>query len=183
MFCIRRLADGEQLRDRAEVLLGYVDRDALDRLVELAVDLLGEHDRLADVELETLAAHLLDEDRQLQLATSLDLPGIGSIGRVDADADVADELLVEPVLHEAGGELRTLAAGERRRVDADRHRQRRLVDGDDGQRTGIVGIGQRLADVDVLDAGDGDEITLAGLVDRDPGEVLGEEQLGDLRPR
>ena len=54
--------------------------------------------RLADGELEALAAHRLDQHRQLQLAACLDLPGVGTVGGVDADADVADQLGVEPVL-------------------------------------------------------------------------------------
>ena len=74
------LADGEQLGDRAEVLLGRVDGQPLDRLVHLAVDLPGDHLRLADGQLEALAAHLLDEDRQRQLATALHLPGVGTLG-------------------------------------------------------------------------------------------------------
>jgi hypothetical protein len=48
------LAEREELRQDAEVLLGRVDRDALDRLVHVAVD-LARHDLwLADRELESL---------------------------------------------------------------------------------------------------------------------------------
>ena len=117
------LAEREQLRDDADVLLGHVDRHALDRLVDLAVDLAREHLRLADGELEALAAHHLDEDRELQLAAALDLPDVGPLGVADAQRDVADQLLVEPVPHLAGGQLAAVLAGERRRVDADRHRR------------------------------------------------------------
>ena len=86
------LALREQLGDGAEVLLGDVDRHALDGLVHLAVDLLGDDLRLADGQLEALAAHLLDEDRQRELAAALDLPGVGTLGGQDAERDVADEL-------------------------------------------------------------------------------------------
>ena len=41
------LAQREQLREHADVLLGRVDRDALDRLVHLAVDLARHDLRLA----------------------------------------------------------------------------------------------------------------------------------------
>ena len=61
------------------------------------------HDlRLADRQLEPLAAHHLDEDGELELAAALDLPGLGTLGVEDADRDVADDLLVEPPLHAAG---------------------------------------------------------------------------------
>ena len=86
------LAQGEQLGDDADVVLGDVDRQALDRLVELAVDLAGEHLGLADGQLEALAAHHLDEHGQLQLAAALDLPGVGPLGVADAQRDVADQL-------------------------------------------------------------------------------------------
>ncbi len=99
--CSRALAQREQLRDDADVLLGDVDGDALDRLVPLAVDLARQHLRLADRELEALAAHQLDEHRELQLAAALHLPRVGARGREHAERDVADELLVEPRLHHA----------------------------------------------------------------------------------
>ena len=73
------LAQREQLRDDADVLLGDVDRDALDRLVALAVDLLRQHLRLADRQLEALAAHQLDEHRELQLAAALHLPRVRAL--------------------------------------------------------------------------------------------------------
>ena len=70
------LPEREQLGQDAEVLLGRVDRDTLDRLVHLSV-YLPRHDlRLADRQLEAFTSHLLHEDRQLQLATSLYLPGV-----------------------------------------------------------------------------------------------------------
>src|SRR2546423_1683202 len=59
------LAQREQLRHDADVVLGDVDRDALDGLMTLAVDLAGQHLRLSDSELEAFATHQLDEDREL----------------------------------------------------------------------------------------------------------------------
>ena len=125
------LAEREQLRDDADVVLGHVDRDALDRLVPLAVDLLRQHLGLADRQLEALAAHQLDEHRELELAAALHLPGVRPRGGEDAQRDVADELLLEARLDLARGQPVALGAGERARVDADRDRQARLVDGRD----------------------------------------------------
>ena len=113
------LAQRQQLGDHADVVLGDVDREPLDRLVQLAVDLAGEDARLAGGQLEALAAHHLQQDDQLQLAAALDLPGVGALGVVDADRDVADQLGVEPVADLARGQLAALGAGERRGVDPD----------------------------------------------------------------
>src|ERR1700709_2411111 len=91
---------------------------------------------VADGELEALAAHLLDEDRQRQLATALDLPGVGTLGVEDLQRDVAHQLLVETVLDQPGRDLGVLggtAACQRRGVDADRHGDRGLVDLDQRQ--------------------------------------------------
>ena len=160
------LADGEELGDRAEVLLaGRVDGQALDGLVQLAVDLPGDHLRLADGELVALAPHLLDEDRQGELATALDLPGVGTLGRDDLDRHVADELAVQAVLDQARGDLRALdPAGQRGGVGADRHRDGRLVDGDQRQRDRALGVGEGLADHDLGDARDRDDVAGAGLL-------------------
>ncbi len=107
--------------------------EVLERLVQLAVDLLRDHLRLADGELEALAAHLLDEDRQGELAAALHLPGVGAADVDDLERDVADELAVEAVLDHARGELVALdLADERRGVGADGHRDRGVVDVDRG---------------------------------------------------
>ena len=60
---------------------GMSMRDALVRLVGLAVDLAQEHLRAAHLQLEALAAHLLDEHRELQLAAAPDLEGLRRVGR------------------------------------------------------------------------------------------------------
>ena len=107
------LADGERLGDDADVVLGDVDRQALDRLAEPAVDLAGDDLRLAGGQLEALAAHHLEQDDELQLAAALDLPGVGALGVVDPDRDVADQLLLEAVVDLAGGQLVAVPAGQR----------------------------------------------------------------------
>ena len=137
--------------------------------------------RLADGELEALAAHLLDEDRQLELAAALHLPGVGPLGREDAQRDVADELGLQPALDHARRQPVALQAGERRRVDPDRHRERRLVHGDHRQRPRVGGVGERLADRHLGEPGDGDDLPRPGLVGLDAVERLGHVELGHLR--
>ena len=116
------LAQAHHLGDGAHELLGGVDGDALEGLVQLAVDGLGDDLGLADGELESLTTHLLDEDGQLQLAAALHLPHVRSVGVGHLDGDVADEFLVEAGLEETRGELVTGPTRQRRGVDTDRHR-------------------------------------------------------------
>ena len=175
------LAGGQDLGDRAEELLGRVDGEALDGLVDLAVDLARDDLRLADGQLVALAAHLLDEDGERELAAALHLPRVGALGGQDAQRHVADELLVEAVLDHAGGDLRAAdLADHRAGVGADGHRDGRLVDGDERQRDRVLGVGEGLADRDLGDAGDGDDVAGAGALGGLALERLGHQQLGDL---
>ena len=68
---------------------------ALERLVALAVDLLGDDLGPADLQLVALAAHRLDEHGQLQLAAAGDLDDVGRVGLVEADRHVAEHLALE----------------------------------------------------------------------------------------
>ena len=175
------LAGGHELRDGAQVLLGDVDRHALHGLAEYAVDLLGDNLRLADGELKALAAHLLHQDRQGELATALDLPGVGALGGQNLQGHVADELAVEAVLNLAGRDLSALdAAGHGRSVDADGHGDGRVIHRDERQGTRILEVDEGLADHDVFDAGDGNDIAGGGGVGGHPLEALGGQQLGDV---
>jgi hypothetical protein len=71
--------------------------------VRLALEFADEHGRLADRQLEALAAHDLSQHCELELAATLHLPGVRPLGGENAEGDVADELRVEPRLHLAGG--------------------------------------------------------------------------------
>ncbi len=64
---------------------------------------------LADGQLEALAAHDLDKDRELELTAALHLPRVGVRGREHPQGHVADQLGVEAALHEAGRQLVALA--------------------------------------------------------------------------
>ncbi len=174
------LARRERLDHGAGVVLGHVDRDPFDRLAAAPVDLAGHHSRLSDGQLVALAPHQLDEHGQLQLAAALHLPHVGPLGVQHAQRHVSDQLAVEPVLEHAGGQLRPALAGHRRCVGADSHRERRLVDGDQRQRMRVVGVGDRLADHDLLDPGDGDHVARSRLLGRHAFEALGDLQLGEL---
>ena len=147
----------------------------------LAVDLAGQDFRLADGQLEAFAPHDLDQHRELQLTAALHLPHIRPRGRPDAQRNVADELLLEPADQCACGQLVAFGARQRRGVDPERHRERRLVDRGHGQRAGIVGIGDRLADRHLREAGERDDLARARLVGRDAVERLGHVELGHAR--
>src|SRR3954464_15063216 len=112
---------GQFLGDRADVFVGHVADATLLRLVPLAVDLFGDDLGPADLELVALAAHRLDQHRELQFAATGDLDDVGRSGLEQLDRDVAEQLFVEPLDEVAAGDVLAVTAGERRGVDAERH--------------------------------------------------------------
>ena len=140
------LAQRKQLGEDADVLLRCVDRDPFDRLLRATVDLARHDLGLADRQLEALPPHELDQHRELELTATLHLPRVGPLGRRHAQRDVSDQLLIEPLLHHRRSQPRAFLARDRRRVDPDRHREARLVDGDHRKGPRILRVGQGLAD-------------------------------------
>ena len=153
----------------AEVVLGDVDAQALHRLIDFAVNDARNDLRLTDGELEVLPAHHLNEDRQLEFTAALDLPGVGALGLVHPDRHIADELLLQPRLNHAGGELLAALARKGCSVDAECHRDGRLINGDHRKRYRIIDISEGLTDGDLWDAGNRDDVTGACALSGHPG--------------
>ena len=132
---------------------------ALARLVQHAVDFLGRaRAACRHGELVTFAAHVLDEDGEVQFAAARDAEHVGVAGFFDAQRDVAIELALRrsriwrlvtylPSLP-ASGEVFTWKFMVSVGSSTPTHRQ----------RLGLVDVADRVADVEVLDAGDGDDV-------------------------
>jgi hypothetical protein len=76
-------------------------------------DVLGDHARLAHRELVALAAHVLDEDREVQLAAPRDEEHVG-VGRLlDAQRHVREQLAVEALAQLAARHVLAFLPGER----------------------------------------------------------------------
>ena len=128
------------------------------------VDLVEHDARLAHRELVAFAAHVLQQDGQVQLAAARDLEDAVFVGLPHLQRDVALQLALQPVPDLAAGDELAFAAGQRRVVDAEVHRQRRLVDAQHRQRLRVVQVGDRHADADVLDAVDQHDVARPGLL-------------------
>ena len=161
------LAAGHRALDLPDVLRRDVDGDPLVRLVDLTADLAQQHLRTRCGQLESLATHLLDQDGQLELAAPADLEGLAGFGRPDLDRHVAEHLLLEAGHDLAARHVLALASGERRRVHAERHAQRRSVDVEARQRARVARLGQRVADRDLGQSCDADDVAGARLLDVD----------------
>src|SRR6185503_16119030 len=132
--------------------------EELHRLLEDAVPLAYDRRGLGRLQLEALAAHRLDQDRELQLAPAEDAEGVGGGRLLDPQAHVLPALLEEPLAQLARRHLAPGAARPRASVHAEDHRDGRLVDPDRRERLGTLAVGDRLPDVDAVDARDGDDV-------------------------
>ena len=162
------------------MLFRRINGEVLVGLVHLAVDLTGHYLRLAHGEFEALTAHVLDEDRECEFATAVDFPSVGATGVNNLERHVTDELAVKAILDHAGGEFVTLdLADERRGVRANRHRDRGVIDVDHGKYANVIRISDRLANSDVFDARNCDDVACVGFFSREASECFGEHHLGD----
>ncbi len=179
-----RLSAGEGLQDVAEIFVRDIDVERFHWFEQRAVLRALEDDlRPGDEDLKAFAAHLLDEDRDLHFAARLDLEVSGGFCLCDVQRNIRARLADEPLPDLARGEEFAFAAGERRIVDADLHRDRRRIDVHEGQRHALLGVGDRLADEDVLKAGDADDVAFAGRFDFDLLQAFVAENRGDIGAR
>ena len=177
------LARGKGLEDVAEILGRDVDVKGFHRLEQgTVVSALENHFWTRDKQLEAFAAHLLDEDGNLHFAPGLDLELPGNFGLGDLQRNIGPGLAGQPVFDLAGGEQLALASGQRRVVHANAHADRRRIDLDKGQRSAFLVVDQSLADEDVLETGQTDDVAFGSRLDLHFIEALVAENSGHVGP-
>jgi hypothetical protein len=154
-------AHRQQLRDDTDEVFRDIDDQQLHGFVERAVDLAGDDGGLGHLQLIALAPHGLDDDRKLEFAAARDLEGVRLFGIDDAEADVFFLLVKESLSELTRGHEFSLASRPGRIVCAENHCDGGLVDAQGRKRLRILAVGDRIADADVLNAGDSDDV--AGL--------------------
>ena len=173
------LARAQCGHDVALIGLRHVDDDALHRLHDLAVLLVGQNVRGADLQLIALAAHRLDQDGQVHLAAAHDAEGVVRGGILDLQGDVLQQLAHQAVTDLAGGDVLALLAGKRGIVDREGHFHRGIVDLDKGQGLHLAGVADRVADGNIGQTRKCDDVAGLGALDRLTAIGLEVEQLGD----
>src|SRR6185312_5898773 len=133
-----------------------------------------------DGELVALAAHVLDENGQMQLTAAGDSHDIGLVRVLDAQGDVALQFPLQALAQLAAGHVLAFAAREWRGVDLEIHGQCRLVDADRRQAFGRFRITHRHTDVHLFDTGDRDDVAGRGLLDRGARQAGERQYLPDL---
>src|SRR5262249_45285103 len=153
-----------QLHHGPDRLRRDLDHQILNRFVRLAVDLAGDDARLAYRQLEALAAHVLQQYRQVQEAATRDMKLVAFLlVGPHPQGDVGLQLLHQPVAELTAGDVGAVLAGEGRVVDAEDHLQRRLVHPDRRQRHRVVEIGDGVANIDLVQADHGADVARVDL--------------------
>ena len=173
-------AAAEFFHDRALVVFLDVYRHQFVGLAFRTVDLLEHHARAADGELETFAAHVLEQDGEVQFATARDLEHVRVLGEVHPQRDVLQQLLLEALADLAAGDELAFAAGEWRGVDDEVHRQRGFIHRDRLHAFQALGVAQRHADVHLRNAGDQHDVARLGRLGSRAFQPLEGEDLADL---
>ena len=99
--------------DHTGVRIGHVDGQTLHWLHHHAVDTLGNDLRPTNHQLKTFAAHHLNQNGQLQFAAAQHLEAIRGFCFFNEDADIGQQLLLQPLTQIAAGHPLALAPGER----------------------------------------------------------------------
>src|SRR6185369_15513592 len=153
------------LDDGALELGGNVHHQVFHRLHLDAVFDPDDNFRLGNGQLETFATHVLDQDRQVQFTAARNLEGIGAVRIFHPQGDVDAQFLGQTFADVARGDPLAFTAGKGGGIDDEVHGECRLVDGDVGDRDGVLSRGQGLADAHVFESGYGNYVAGAGLFD------------------
>ena len=154
------LAQG--LHDAALVGFFDVGGHQLDRLVLFAVDVTEHHAWLGDGQLVAFAAHVFQQDGQVQFAATHDFENTFFVRFFDAQGHVVLQLFLQAVPDLAAGDVFAFTTGQRAGVHTEIHGQRGFVHLEHGQRRGIGRVGDGDANTDVRNTVDQHDFAGAG---------------------
>ena len=172
-------AQVQHVDDGTAVVVRYGTDDFLDRFAETAFDTLEDDFRTGNTDLVAFTAHILQEDRKMQLAAAGYLEGIGGIGLFNTQTDIDFQFLLKTFADVTGSDIFAALSLEGRCVDHEVHRHRRLFDRDLRHRFNVFAA-DRIADLDILDTGDQNDIAALRFIDRGTLQTLIVEEIGDL---
>ena len=156
-------AGTEKFERSAESRTTDIKRKSLVGFAGHAVDLAFNDFRLANGELEALAAHVLEKHAEVEQAATRHMEFVGRIAWCHAQRNIGFKLAVEALADLAAGDKLAFATTKRTVVDTKDHVQRRLIDLDPLHRNRIVDIAKRVSDIDLAESFDRAEIASGNL--------------------
>ena len=153
------------INNLARELLGHVHRQFLNGFALLPVDGLINHLRLTHLQFISLASHRFDEHTQVEHAATRHHPVVKAFALAHLQCQVALQLLLQALLDLTACAVLALLAEEGRVVNGKEHAHRRLVDGNRGQRLGLLKVADGVANLEILQPDDGANVAALHLVD------------------
>src|SRR5438874_12194555 len=155
----------ERLQNVAQIFVWKIDIKVLERLKQLAVFVPMKNDlRSRDHHLVALASHLLDQDGDLHLATSMNFKCPRRLRVVELKRNVTAGFPDEPIANMSGRHKFPVASGKRRIVYQNAHSNRRRIDIDKLKRGALFSVGQCFTDISVFKSGQAHDFASAGLL-------------------
>ena len=118
----------------------------------------------------------------MQHPTPEHVPRVGRIRSLHPQRQVFIQFPKQSLVDMARGDEFAVLAEEGRVVDGEKHRHRRLINGDGGQGLGRRSVGYRFADLEALDADHGADVARCHSVHLLAPQALEDVDLLDLRP-
>src|SRR5216684_5461093 len=131
-------------------------------------------------QLVAFAAHVLQENREVQLAAPRDEEHVGVGCLLHAQGDVALQLAEQAFPQLPAGDEAPFLPGEGRGVDLEVHGERGLVDAEHRQRLGSERVGESDPDRGLLHPGHEHDVAYRRLVHRDSFQAAKTHDLADL---
>ena len=152
------LSRSELFHNRADILLGHVDDNVLDRLALYAVDLLVKHTGIGATKLVALAAHIFDKNGKVHFSSTRYAEGVGGITILDTEGYVTKKLLVKAGTKVTRGNEFTLLSRERRIVYGKGHFHCGLANLDKLEGLYLCGGADGVTDRDILASREADDV-------------------------
>ena len=151
-------AAAEFFHYRALVVVGYVHSQVFIRFAFLTVNFAVNDARFADCQFKAFAAHVFQQNGQVQFAASGYAEYVGIGGIFHAQGDVGQQFLLQAVADLAAGHEFAFGTRQRAGVYHKVHGQRRFVHAQHRQAFGILFVGDGYADTDVFDTGNNHDV-------------------------
>ena len=172
-------AAAEFFHDRALVFIWHIHSQIFVRLAFLTVNFTEYHARFADCQFKAFAAHVFQQNGQVQFATTGNAEYI-SVGSIfNTQGNVGQQFFLQAVADLAGSHEFAFSTGQRRSVDHKVHGQGRLVHAQHRQAFRIVFVGNGYADADVFDTGNNHDVAGFSFFQRYAFQALETQQLVD----
>jgi hypothetical protein len=155
-------SDGKLFRDHAHVILTAVHEKMFHRLQFPFAVIFEDNFRTSHAEFKPFPPHGFNQDCQLELTAPLDHEPVAGIAVFHVNGNVHQCFLDEAFPYLCGLDVFPLPAAERRVADGKRHGNGRFVHVDSRQGLGVIGIADRVTDMDILDPRQYDDFTGPG---------------------